>query len=457
MASIKDIIASVLKQVYFNRYCTTQILPKIQARYELDVPAKVRPENVLFINTTAGQGGAARAAYDMLFSNMSRVGLKAGFICCTSTGVSGANVLTLEGSLLSKWLRILKGIFFFRNGYLDLEHDNSDIVGTNAFKDADIVHLHNLHGGYFNPAFLPMITAKKPTVWTLHDEQSFTGHCACTLACENWRQGCTSCPDLASYPPIGVDTAHFLWQLKKDIYAKSRLTIVTPSLWLKARVEKSILGDHDVRCIYNGIDETIWKPQEKDEARTALNLPPDKKIVLFLAGGSLDNPFKGGRYVLAAAEHFENDPGVMFLVVGGKTQVNRRNILSVGYVQDRDKLIQYYSSADILILPTLADNLPFVVLEAAACGTPVVAFETGGVPEEIKHLETGYLARKGDQADFLKGMAYFLDDSGLRKQASLAARRYFLEKFTLAECLARYRTLYEEIYAERLRNSRGTR
>lgn len=398
-------------------------------------------KNILAINTIAGRGGAARAAYDMLLLNLRDRGYNVKMFC-SENKVNDNDIF-----LLKKNDKISNLFNFF--GYLDCNHNNSEVLRSKYFKEANLIHLHNLHGGYFNPIFLPELSFLKPTIWTLHDEQSFTGHCAYAFSCEKWRDGCKNCSDLNYYPAVGLDKTNYLWNLKKEIYEKSNLTIVTPSLWLKKRVELSILGNKNIKCIYNGIDEKIWRPFNKKQCRASLGLPQDKKILLFLANGSIYNPQKGGEFVLRAIEYFKSRDDVIFLIVGSEVSINNKNVVSKGYISDNKMLATYYSSADMLIFPTLADNLPFVVMEAMACETPVISFNIGGLPEQIEHMKSGYLAKYKDFNDFIYGINTFLEDDNLRFIASKNARKQFLEKFTLNKCIDNYLDLYKETLANK--------
>jgi len=402
---------------------------------------------ILTINTVSDRGGAARASYDMLCLNLKKRGFDTYILCSQSEDANNSSIKVLGDADKN----IIEA--FNEAGYLDLNHNSYKIKDLDCFKKADVVHVHNLHGGYFNPTFLPELTALKPTIWTLHDEQAITGHCAYSFSCERWKTGCGNCPDLNYYPSISKDTTKYLWELKKKLYEKSDFVIVTPSNWLKERVEASMLKGKDVRCIHNGIDENIWKPYPKEQARRELNLPQDKKILLFMAQGSIHNPQKGGQYVLDAVEYFKNRQEVLFLVVGHEESLDLPNVSTKGYVRDTAELIKYYSGADLFIFPTMADNLPFVVMESMACGTPVISFNIGGVPEEIQHMESGYLARYKDLEDFIRGIELFLDDDALRNKASKAARKQFLEKFTLDKCLDNYVSLYKQVYENRLKHS----
>ena len=145
-----------------------------------------------------------------------------------------------------------------------------------------IVHCHNLHGGYFDLRMLSWMSQQVPVILTLHDEWLLTGHCAHSFLCEKWKTGCGQCPDLSIYPAIRRDASDYNWRRKKEIYARSRLYIATPSRWLMNKVEQSMLSPAIVntRVIPNGVDLDIFRPSDKQEARAALHIPQQTKVLL---------------------------------------------------------------------------------------------------------------------------------------------------------------------------------
>jgi hypothetical protein len=243
-------------------------------------------KNILYVNTFAGRGGAAEVAYQHLYKGLSKQ-------FHTEMLVAKKNLEDLNVNLLpeesNKDLIQLQE----RLGYQDFFCLNSfKIKELRIFKNCDILHLHNLLGGYFSPFALPELTSLKPTIWTLHDMHSFTGHCIQSLNCNKWRKGCHSCKYLNLYPAISVDTSSLIYNIKKEIYNMcKKITIVTVSNWLKERVKHSILRKHDIRTIYNGIDEKIFFNYEKQAVRKELSLPNDKKIILFCCDYGDTNPW----------------------------------------------------------------------------------------------------------------------------------------------------------------------
>lgn len=428
-------------------YCRKNLLPKIQ-KYEIITPQKNKPTNILFINTTSNKGGAAKAANEMLCKN---IGGKKGYKTNLLVAIDNSeekkdfiDILKSGNKIKQRFLIRLQNA----TGYQDLFDNRAfRIKDLKVFKDCDILHLHNLHGNYFSPLALPELTALKPTIWTLHDEHALTGHCACFYDCNKWLTGCGKCPDLKSYPAIMTDSTAFNWEVKRKIYENSNITYVCPSNWLKEEAQKGILKNQDIRIIPNGIDEQVFLNYDKIETRKELNLPINKKILLFSANGSIENVEKGGIYIEQIRKYYQNRDDITFLALGSrKKEVNLKNFINIEYINSQETLAKYYSAADLLIYPTLTDNLPFVVLESLSCGTPVISFNTGGVPEEIEHLKTGYIAKYKDVQDLIDGIELFLNDDNLRKNASIEARKTVQKRFSIGTAVDNYIQLYNEIY-----------
>ena len=158
---------------------------------------------------------------------------------------------------------------------------------------------------------------------------------------------------------------------------------------------------------------------------------------------------KGGKYILNVIDYYKNRKDILILIVGAKLVKEYQNVISIDYIYSKAELVKYYSSADLFIFPTLSDNLPFVVMESMACGTPVISFKIGGIPEEIDHLKTGYLAKYKDLKNFIFGIELFVKNKKLRHDTTRQAHKQFLEKFTLKKCLSNYLDLYKEIYEQK--------
>ncbi len=315
---------------------------------------------------------------------------------------------------------------------------------------ADVLQLHNLHGGYFDLELLPELTSRLPTVATLHDEWLYTGHCAYTLDSDRWTTGCGRCPHLDSYPRLLVDGTAGNWRRKRALLGRSRLHVVAPSRWLLGRAERSILAAAAVsaRVIPNGVDLEVFRPGSKEAARGRLGIASDARVLVFAAQGARSNPYKDFATLREAVARLGSAPGVAIAAFAlGEAapderlgRVTLRSVASVAPAAVADHL----RAADLYVLPTRADNHPLTVLEALACGCPVVASRVGGIPEQLTDA-TGVLVRPGDAGDLAAAVESLLADPGRRAAMGLAAAADARARFSLDRQVDSYVELYHEI------------
>ncbi len=319
----------------------------------------------------------------------------------------------------------------------------------------DILHAHNLHGGYFDLRTLPALSKQVPVILTLHDAWLLSGHCAHSFDCERWRTGCGNCPDLTIYPAVRRDATAYNWQRKQDIYADSRLHIATPSQWLMDKVRSSVLQAAviEARVIPNGVDLSVFYPQDRIEARQALGLPHDAHIVLFVGYGTRNNPWKDYATMEAALQRIATRSGVQdlhFICLGEKganKQIGSASIHFVGYTADAAMVAQYYNAADVYIHAARVDTFPNVVLEALACGTPVVATAIGGIPEQIDEGQTGFLVAPHDSVAMADRTEALLDNELLRHEMGRQAAFIARERFGMTRMVNNYVDWYHQILA----------
>ena len=404
--------------------------------------------NIVQISTCDNMGGAALVAF-RLHKAYNR---------------QGHNPIMLVGDKLSEDKKVIsirnqKDSPFFgicsREGLQYWNYLSSfDIPMKAEFEQADILQFHNIHGDYFSYQALPGLTRLKPAVWTLHDMQSVTGHCAFSLDCGKWETGCGECPLLGAYPALEKDTTALLWKDKKEIYARTAVDIVVPSKWLYDIVKKSILAEKDIHLIYNGIDTTVFSPRPKAEMRKKLNIKLNSTVLITSAAGGTKNPQKGGAYLLEALRKLKLEGDVVLVSIGEKDSsydIKGVKWINTGHIFSEEAITEWYCAADLFLYPSVADNCPLVILEAMACGLPVVTFDTGGIPELVRHMETGYVAKHRDVDDFVKGMETFISDEGLRKSAGNCARAIAEKDFTVDKMAASYLELYYGVIEKRVK------
>lgn len=325
-----------------------------------------------------------------------------------------------------------------------------DIPQHKFYQDAEILNFHNLHTGYFNYLAIPKLTETKPAIFTLHDMWSFTGHCAYSYDCEKWKIGCGKCPYPDTYPAINRDNTHLEWKLKDWVYSKSNLTIVAPSQWLTEQAKVSMLSRFPSHYIPYGIDTTAYQPLDPLLCKTILGISPTEKVLLFGAD-SLKDSRKGSDLLFQALQKLpqslKKETILLTFGNGGETITSELGMptLSLGYISsDRLKSVAF-SAADLFIFPTRADNLPLVLQESMACGTPMVSFKIGGVPDLVRHNLTGYLAQPENSTDFCNGILMLLEDEKLRQKMSENCRAIALKEYSLDLQAKRYIELYQQV------------
>lgn len=333
----------------------------------------------------------------------------------------------------------------------------------------DVVHAHNLHGGYFDLRRLAPLSRQVPVVVTLRDEWLLTGHCAYTGDCTRWRTGCGACPDLSIYPAIRRDGTAENWKAKEAIYQDSRLFLAAPSRWLLAEAKRSMLAEGMVegRVIPNGVDTRLFRPVERSEARDVLNLPRDRPILLGAANRIRSNRFKDWSALRAAMEIVGASIGseILFIALGeaGEPEkVGRVEIRFVPFERDMSRVAAHFQAADVFLHAARSEAAGRTILESLACATPVIATAVGGIPEQIRDLAdpsvgeaaTGVLVPAGDAVATARWIETLLGDPGLRARLGERARADAQARFSTERTVSAYLSYYEDALAAFAR--RGT-
>ncbi len=288
--------------------------------------------------------------------------------------------------------------------------------------DPDVIHLHNIHGYYINVEvlFKYLKTCGKKIIWTLHDCWAFTGHCAYFdyAGCDKWRTGCDNCPCKGDYPACqGISRAKRNYNQKRSLFTGiPNMMIITPSYWLAGLVKDSYLKDYPVRTIHNGVDTSEFKHTGSDiKHRFGIE---NKKVVLGVA--AIWDKRKGLEYMVQLSGLLGDEYRV---VVIGVTEEQKEKLPEsmIGILRTNSvkELVEWYSAADVYVNPTLEDNYPTTNIEAVACGTPVITFNTGG---SVESVPTCNVVEKGDigkVAKIIKVKKYQLGAAVTDKDAQL--------------------------------------
>ena len=312
----------------------------------------------------------------------------------------------------------------------------------NSFKP-DLVHLHWINGGMIKIEDLKKI--KAPILWNLQDMWPLTGGCHFNDQCVRYQDKCGSCKVLSS--KYQHDISSSIHSRKYKNYNKiNKLVINGVSQWIASCAKKSSLfKNREVVNLPNTINTDLFRPIDKELARQLFNVPQGKKVVLFGAS-SVNDPRKGYIELLAALSilHYSN----LILIIAGQSRpekpiVTRFPVYYIPPVQDDVSLSLMYNIANVVVVPSIQDNLSNTVIEAMACGVPVVAFNIGGNADMIDHKENGYLSQPQDKNDFADGIAWSLDNE--YSLLSKNAREKVIRTFSHSVVVKRYVELYRAI------------
>lgn len=392
---------------------------------------------ILQINTEANAGSVGKIAEEIgksLLANGDE-----SYIAYGREARSSKSILIKIGNNLNPYLHGAYNLLTDKHGFASVSATKKFIKAIGKI-NPDLILLHNLHGYYLNIEILfeYFSIVKKPIVWTFHDCWPFTGHCTHfeNINCFKWRTHCESCPKINHYPKSYVDNSRFNFSQKKRLFTSlSNLTIVTPSNWLNNYTIQSFFKEFVVKTIHNGIDIDLFKP---------IKQKAEKPYVLFVSNRWIYT--KGYDDIFKLRALIDNE--IDFVVVG----MNAKQLKSLpagikGYKRTRDlnQLVQLYSNTLCLINPTYSDNFPTVNLEALACGTPVITYNTGGSPEAIdKH--TGFIVDKGDVSGIAKAVIEIsnCDKIDISKKCRQRAEALFDKKNVSLEYINLFKNILEK-------------
>lgn len=313
--------------------------------------------------------------------------------------------------------------------------------------DADILHFHDI-SGFCAPQTALELARIRPAVWTLHDFSAFTAGCINPLGCEKHLDRCGPCPQIGHWPLRSrFDHTRALHHRRRQLLEAADIQLICPSQFLADEVARSVALRRAPVVIPNAADLDVFRPQEKTALRLKLGLPVDTRIVL-ISTGDVNSRFKG--YPQALERIRALAPDCTFLAIGEVKDASvfaGLNYIASGFISDRQRLADFFAASDLLLYPTLADNLPRVVIEALACGVPTIGFATGGVPEIVESGVAGELAGRGDFAALTASFASVIHDTERLQRWSLAARKKAEQVFSMERMLALHREIYRETIA----------
>ncbi len=292
----------------------------------------------------------------------------------------------------------------------------NDVSSMDQIKNADIIYIHWVLAGFLNLSNIEKLAKLgKPVIVFMHDMWAITGGCHHSFTCEKYKTECNACQMFPDKSMIDWPAREFKKKLK--LYSKySNLYFVAPSKWLFNCAKESFLTkDKPIYYIPNIISNEWFKPIDKTTAREILNIDRNETLIAFGAS-SVESPYKGWAYLRKALELIKEDnsfDNISILLFGSgfnkkiEKELPFKSIFT-GYLGDELSTSVVYNASDVFVTPSLADNQPTTVMESLCCGTPVVGFEVGGIPDMISHKENGYLARYKDADDLADGIRFCL-------------------------------------------------
>ncbi len=407
--------------------------------------------NVLQIHATDAAIGGGSIAMLRLQEGVRKAGIKSRVLCVNPTSADSVALPQVRGE---HRLRALT----WRLGLNDLHCLGTfRIPNLSAYAEADLLHIHCLHSGFFNYLALPLLTKTKPAIYTLHDMWPFTGHCVHSFDCDRWKSGCGKCPYPEMSNEIRRDATWWEWRLKDWAYRRSNLTFITPSTWMYDLARQSMLNHFPIHHIPHGVDTDVYRPLDREMCRAALGIPSGKKVLLYLARRM--NPSHKASHIKGAdvlAQALQELPSslrketVLLLVgEGANAFASELDITTIplGFLSsDRLKAI-VYSSADLFVFPSRAENFPLVLIESMACGTPAVAFKVGGVPELVRPGVTGLLAEPENAKQLAERIVQLLEDAHLCDRLRRQCREIAVKEYSIDLHIDRHVALYQQTLA----------
>lgn len=377
---------------------------------------------VVHVNATDTMGGAAIAAFRHCEA-MRKAGIEAEMLVLDHKRKSIPYVHCVLSN--SKWAKIKSVLItqvmkfvlapFYPWAVFSFPFLSVPIAKHPLLQTADLIYIHWVAGSMLSTREIERILKLgKPVRWYMHDMNPITGGCHYAMDCEQYKTECKNCPFLRTHP-LGIDLASRQFKRRMKCWSGyANLEAYTPSAWLGQCVKDSALWkNHKVTVFPNVFDLKKFHSGNRQAARELLGVESNRKLVLFGAAG-VDNEYKGWRYMKDALNQL--DPVRYEALIFGEETSQVKHDLTIpcrftGFLHDEYSLILVYNAADVFVSASLADNYPNVIMEAMACGLPCVGFNVGGIPEQIRHKENGYLAELKDSGSLAEGIRYVCESS----------------------------------------------
>lgn len=325
------------------------------------------------------------------------------------------------------------------------------LAGMPEFRDADVVHYHQIHNGVISLLDLPRLCALKPSVWTFHDPWPITGHCVYPLVCEGWLDRCSPCPYPELLFPMREDCAGRMWNIKRRIYSEIDIDVVVASEFMLDMIRRSPFASdfEHAHLIPFGIDASAYLPDEaKSASRKSLGIAQEDFVVLFR---STDSPFKGLPSIIEALVAKPPARPTTLLTVERRGRVSRLandyRVLELGWVENPALYARILSACDVLLMPSTAEAFGMMALEAMAAGRTVISFDGTAVPALTHAPDCGIAVPMRDAASLRQALDLLATDGAEVERRGRLGRSIAVDEYRYTAYLdavaAMYRTVYE--------------
>jgi glycosyltransferase involved in cell wall biosynthesis len=411
---------------------------------------------VLHLSSFDLAGGAARAAY-RIHRGMLGIGIDSHFVVQHKQS-QDFSVATAEHKLYAK-LRSMAdaapiNFYSHRQQLFSPQWCPDGLLKSVDRINPNIINLNWVCNGFVPVEALAKF--KQPLVWTLQDMWAFTGGCHYTLGCKKYQDDCGNCPQLQSKGE--GDLSRWVWQRKLKAWQKLDLTIVAPSSWMaQCARASSLFRELPIEIIPFGLDVEKFTPHDSQQARSELNLPPDKHLVLFGAIDATNDTRKGSDLLQQALQKLSQSQWQkkIELVIFGASEPKKPvdfgfPVHYLGHLDDVSLRLAY-SAADVMVAPSIEESFGQTASESLACGTPVVVFEGTGLADIVDSNKTksdrcnGYIAEYRDIEDLAKGITWVIEDRNRHQKLRYHAREKARQEYAKSVQAKRYLSLFERI------------
>lgn len=405
---------------------------------------------ILHINFSNRLGGGAAIAANRLNEAMNLAGYDSSLIVANLDLPANSHVYAISPNSIKSKLK--KAYNFYIHKYLIKYYKPQGLFSISFWgmnlnnhpkvKEADIIIIHWVNSVVSINGIENLLKTGKTVFWFMHDMFPLTGGCHYAFECNKYQDQCCKCPLITHQGIIDIATLQFNIKLKKwEKYNNFR--VITPSKWLGECAQKSkIFTNHPIYICRNLLNTNIFKPLDKHTAKEYIGTSKSKITILFGAN-DIYSPYKGWSYLKEAINRL--DPHKYECLVFGQynDEIKKEisiNIKFAGYLKDEYSLCLVYNASDVFVIPSLADNYPNIIAESMSCGIPCVGFNIGGIPDLIKHKETGYLSKYKNIEDLVKGIEYVADNI---TKLSINSRKYIVNECSYSNCSSVYNEIFK--------------